>query len=97
MSNWNQPFVMDLEAYKERLAILLEENAGEDHMNIVREATQMAYETPFAKVCTAAIRGDWEPAKEMCRRERERHGKGFALNLWHVIEEAVREKELLRQ
>jgi hypothetical protein len=87
---------MDEEAYKERLAIMLEENPGADHIDMVREATQMAYATPFSIVCTAAIRDDWEPAKEMCRRESGVHGKQHALALWACIRDAVEAKNRLR-
>ena len=58
-------------------------------------ASEAAYKTPLAVVATAAIRGDWGPAKELCRGERERHGEEHAKGLMRAIQEAVNEKRSL--
>jgi len=99
MSDWNQPWVLDHEAYQERLAIMLESLGSEsspppaDQISLAAsEAAECAYRTPFSIVATKAARGDWEPAKELCRGERDRHGDRHARELMRAIQEAVRAK-----
>jgi hypothetical protein len=82
--------VIDGAAYKERLEALLRE--GTPRMPAVDIATDHAYKTPFSLAATAAIRGDWEPAKKLCREERLEHGEIKARALMRSIQAAVREK-----
>jgi hypothetical protein len=90
MSDWNQPFVIDGAAYKERLKALLRE--GVAHTRAVDVATDHAYKTPFSLAATAAIRGDWEPARTLCREKRSEHGEAKARELMRSIQAAAREK-----
>lgn len=99
MSQWNQPFILDEEAYQERFAIMLEAleveqpNPEKWRVDAVRDAAvESGYRTPWAIAATAAARGDWEPAKELCRRERDRHGEEWARGAMRSIQEAVRAK-----
>lgn len=92
---------MDREAFNERFAILLAEELQHEHeieqyrLQYLRFlAEQDAYNTLFARLATAAIRGDWTPAQEQCRRERELHGEAWARELMRSIQAAVREKRL---
>ena len=81
--------VLDREAYDERYAIMLE--AGEHDSVAILGASNCAHNTPFARAATALANGDLEPAKEMCRREAERHGRERGVELMRALQEAVRE------
>jgi hypothetical protein len=92
MSDWNRPFVLDDEAYKERCAIMICESDGTmSETDICGFAAEMAYKTPFSIAATAAIRGDWEPAKALCRRQPVDYGRG----LMRAIQDAVEAKRRL--
>lgn len=99
MSDWNQPWVLDREAYHERMAIMMEALMAEhpsptQHQlsMVTSEASESAHKTPFAVAATAAARGDWEPAKALCRGERSRRGESAGRELMRAIQDAVREK-----
>lgn len=91
MSDWNQPYVIDHTFYAEKLRTLL--HAGVEHRRAIDAATDAAYKTPFSLAATAAIRGDWEPAKDLCRTERAQNGETTARELMRSIQAAVREKK----
>lgn len=85
------PWVMDDEAYKERRAIIEVECPELSVDWASRLASEDAYRTPLSVAMTQAARGNWEPAKELCRRARERFGEGLAMEVWREIRGKVRE------
>jgi hypothetical protein len=94
------PFVMDREAYESKIKELEERAkssgrpASFDDMAEIRDiARQHAYDTEFSIICTAAIRGDWEPAKERCRKERAEKGEETARALMRSYQRAVKDKK----
>lgn len=88
-----RPYVLDREAYFERMAIMMESDI--DAMEASRMATDSAYQTPLALSATAAIRGDWEPAKNLCRVERDKHGEARGRELMRSIQDAINEHKKL--
>lgn len=96
--------MLDREAYDERMAIMMEALMAEHSSPtqqqlsmVASDASESAYKTPFAVAATAAARGNWEPAKELCRGERARRGEVAGRELMRTIQEAVREKMTDRQ
>jgi hypothetical protein len=102
---WQPPFIMDEAAYKAKLAELeaAVKASGKtlDHYEtqlLYWQAREHAYATEFSVICTAAIRGDWEPAHTRCRTEREEHGEGAAAELMNTYRSAVERKlELMKE
>ncbi len=82
--------VIDRDAFAERYAILAVE--GMDETQAMQLASLSGYNTAFSLAATAAANGDWEPAKELCRRERSVHGQDWAMELWREIERVVKEE-----
>jgi hypothetical protein len=89
----NEPYVLDREAYQERMAIMME--SGIDPMESSRMATDDAYKTPLALAAKAAVLGDWEPADALCRVERDKHGEAHARELRRSIQDAINEHKKL--
>lgn len=94
----NEPIVIDREAYRERMEIMMFELQGEnpsftvnDMNHVFSIAAECGYNTLWAMAATAAARGDWTVAKELCRGERERHGDAWARDLMRSIQIAVKE------
>jgi hypothetical protein len=81
--------VIDIEAYSERLAILVADNV--ELSLAMGWAADVGYATPFAKAATALANGDSGPAKDLCRREARLHGREWAERLRDAIKEAVAE------
>lgn len=81
--------VLDKYAFAERKAIM--EESGCDPIEAAQVAAVEGYNTGFALAATALANGDPGPAKELCRREMQRHGRAWALELWAAIQEAVSE------
>jgi hypothetical protein len=99
-------FVMDEKAYREKRKELEEEVAArvkargtpmtlDDIRYYTDGAAKVAYNTEFSVICTQAIRGNWEPAKERCRREREEKGEEIARELMRSYQRAVKAKQRL--
>ena len=90
---FSQPWVMDEEAYrqkeKELLAALSPDAEYWKQQACRDQASIFAYKTEFSRICTAAIRGDWEPAKERCRQERAANGERIAQDLMRSYQRAV--------
>ena len=100
------PFVPDEAAYlakrKELKAEVEARHRAEnrtytmDDIRFMMDGAQaVAYSTEFSKICTEAIRGNWEPAKERCRREREEKGEDVARELMRSYQRAVKRKQQL--
>lgn len=92
-------FITDREAYAERVAIMLEGQGPEETfatMEPYRTAGDAAYQTRFAVVASAAANGDWEPAREWCRQERDRFGDDLARELMRDIQRTVEDEKKLK-
>jgi hypothetical protein len=89
--------VIDREAYHERCAILLDAAEADGtletmgHIWCYQQAGAEISRIPFSVAATAMANGDPEPAKQLCRREQERHGRQWAVELWKEIERVVAE------
>lgn len=89
--------VIDRYAYHERYAIMYEAARTEGPVDnqaltrIAQQANASAAALPFSVAATAMANRDLEPAKELCRREQEKHGREWALELWAEMERAVAE------
>lgn len=90
MSQWAQIWILDREAFNERAAIMIEDG-GLPIYEAHSAAADLSYRTPLALAATEAARGDWEPAKALCRKQPE----GYGRDLMRAIQEAVREKQAL--
>jgi len=87
-----EPTIGDYDAYQERYAII---DADEPELGIIElynRASAGIYDTPWAKVLTAAARDNWEPAKRMCEYECAMRGWDFAEDVMSTIRAIVREK-----
>jgi len=80
-------WVMDREAYAERRAIL--ELNGASGLDASRDAADYAYHTRLSVVATAAVNGDWEPAREWCSQAAERFGQDIADQLIEEIDSSI--------
>jgi hypothetical protein len=88
---------IDRDAYLERYALLYEaaeaDGCVDNHTltRIAQQANAEASELPFSRAATALANGNQEPAKELCRREMAIHGRAWAVELWHALQEAAAE------
>jgi len=96
---FQKPMVMDQLAFEQmqqeliqRLKLAGRTPTFEEHNRIRDRASDYAYSTEFSRICTAAIQGDWEPAKERCRRERAEKGETLARELMRSYQRAVKER-----
>lgn len=88
-------YITDREAFHERMAIMLED--GSTHVTTVSStATECGYQTVYGRVATAAANGDWQPAKDYCRREAHILGEEGAKDLMRQIQADIRDTMLIR-
>jgi hypothetical protein len=81
--------ILDRDEFEERIAIQVAD--GVDLTFAIQVAGLSASMTRFSRAATALANGDLGPAKEMCRREAERHGRARGVELMRALQEAVRE------
>jgi hypothetical protein len=96
---FNPTFVIDQDAFDrmtheltQRIKLTGRMPSYDEQNGIRVRAREYAYATEFSQICTAAARGDWEPAKERCRRERAEKGEEVARALMRSYQRAVNEK-----
>jgi hypothetical protein len=96
---FSPPFIIDQEAFDrmtheltQRIKLTGRTPSYEEQNSIRDRAREYAYATEFSQICTAAVRGDWEPAKERYRRERAEKGEEIARALMRSYQRAVNEK-----
>lgn len=85
--------VIDRDAFAEKKACL--EADGVDPIQASQWASMVAYNTGFALAATALANGDDKPARELCRREAQKHGREWAEGLRQALKEAVAEANAL--
>lgn len=78
---------MEREAYVERRAIM--EVEGVDSLEASRVASEYAYHTRMGRVATAAVNGDWEPARAWCAALAKTDGQDAADDLIAEIDDNI--------